>query len=481
MCSSGDIPDKAAHMREIEDTLMQRAAAHPGLACVVIGADKARQNQINRTGDYQGAGGAALELYMDVLAGTVARVYGSVCGNPYLMRDSPISDEARLITAGDRACLSRISQERFNDVHMQVLKEHMKRLPEYRYMARKLVFGPDNEETVELVPMDLRRYASALKDPELVGKSHMTRPQVVPSEKLKAGFIDDAIKEAEREELWFVSSMPPAFRPALHGNESTPDLRKHEPMILPPGVSAVEVKFSHRNDSDRLAPLDFIHETGKGLAEILSGRFGLSYINTYMGKQTANHLINLTGMAMKDVEDQGIEVGRTGSNLIFIVAGEPGTAAEKVNSALAKRMAANGVGRTMAPGAIAIDASDMHTNDLRAGLSLRGMDVNKPTEVLTYLDLIVGAVSIMKREIVSAAFDSVSRSHPDASAHADSVVETVEKHLDKGAVRGGEDLVWSVRTREGADARSVERSLWQFASAWGKQLRNNLIDLLSGL
>ncbi len=481
VCSSGAVPEKTAFVREIEETLMQRAATRQGAACVVIGADKARQNQINRTGDHDGAGGAALALYMDVLATTMARVYGPGCGNPYLVRHSPVSDEILLIATGDRKQLSQTGREKFADVHAQVLREYMEQLPEYGYHVRKLVFGTDGQESVELVPMDLGRYSRALNRPELVAESHISEPQIVTSEMLKPGFVHEAVVKAEGEELWFVPSMPPAFRPAFPKGEPEPGLGKHEPMILPKGLSAVEVKFSHRSQNDRFAPLDFIHHSKKGLAEIFSGRFGLSYSNTYMGKQASDHLIKLAGMALKDVEGQGMAVGRTGSNLIFIVAGAPGIAAEKVNAALERRMAANGVGRTMAPAAIAIDASDMHTNDLRAALSLEGMGVRKPTQVLTYLDLIVGAIDIMRREIVSAAFDSVRRAHPNASVHAAGVIATVERHLEKGAVRGGDDLIWSVRAREGANAKSAERNLWKFASTWGKELRNSLIDLISEL
>ena len=253
VCSTADVPDKATHVMQIEDALIRRASARPGLACVVARADKKGQNLINRTGDRDGAGSAALALSMDVLAETMQTVYGAGCGKPFLMRDSPISDESTLIAAGDLNFLSRIGDARFNDIYGKVRRARMARLEEYQYDARKLVFGPGGREAVELVPMDLERYANALKNPELVAESHVSRPQVVPPEMLRPGFVHDAIIRAEGEELWFVPRMPAAFSPVLQSSGLVPELRKHKPMILPPGISAVEVKFSHTDEGDRRA------------------------------------------------------------------------------------------------------------------------------------------------------------------------------------------------------------------------------------
>jgi hypothetical protein len=248
----------------------------------------------------------------------------------------------------------------------------------------------------------------------------------------------------------------------------------------------LEVKFRHMSEEDRLAPLRYLSTTSKGIAEILSGRFGLRYINTYMGKQMADLVLSAVGMAMKDIESITRKVRKTESNLIYVVSdAEPGEAAAMTATAIRKRLESSGLSANgvlpIEPYVNAVDATGVFPmNELRAVMALESMGMRtQHPETLTYTDLLVSAVKIMRPDVLEEAMRLDDKADADAGIRVLSMIR--EELAKEPSIRDTEDLVFVLRKREGKEASQKELDIWRFAKERGKEFRNRLIDVMSRL
>jgi hypothetical protein len=479
--SVAKVPEKSVYLASIKKLLIDWAQINPNLACLVVRGDKASLNNINKTGDYTGAGDAAMNLYMDILAQTIEQAYGSVCGNPFLLRDNLFSDETTIIASGDLRKMENITPAQFALIHREVEREYMQRLQTYSYNARKLR-RIDGDWVGVKVPLNLEQYSRALKTPSLVARAHLEKSEVFRLEGLNHDFISEAVMRMEMAELQAVANLPDSFRPSLSFPSEQPNFTDVEKK-LPENTVAIEIKFRHRNDNNRLAALGSLETTLKGVAEIYSNRFGLRYINTYFGKQVADRILAAVAAAMKDVDEGLRKVRKTDSNLIYVATDSNIREVEKLaNKCLERRLREIDQGGQLdfEPSVTVIDSSDKHVNDLRAALALEGLNMGtRETEVFTYTDQLVSAAKIMKDEVVDKA---ISRLKGWARAKGIIVTRIIRECLDKNpAIRDTEDLVRELRRGDQDKPTAKEIEVWEFATQYGKQLRNRLIDVMSEL
>ena len=484
VCGKDGMPVKEAVHAEIESVLIARGKADPGLGCALARADKQGLNHFNKAGGKHEAGDAVIESAMNVLANTMEIAYSAARSSPYLVRDNRFSDETLQVTAGDIEMLAGIGTEGFFAAYEKARAIENANLPNRRYFGRKLVLDKRNGgPEIEKVPLTLAQYAGALRDPGLVTACHLSAPQIIHLGSASPGFIKHAIEQIEKEELRTVSSMlPPAFHPEIKGSApgSPFEYANEASGRLPDNTVAIEIKFRHRDQITRFAPLRAMHITLKGISEIYREGCGLRYINTYYGKQVADRLLSAVAHAMKEIDSELEPVGKTDSNLIYVVGNSnAGDVEKRAIIALYAKIKEFGLdGLEMEPVPTAIDAGRAHVNDLRPALALKSL--GRPMadlEALTYTDMLVSAASIMDPEVVNEAN---SRLGNGPKALGEFVLCMIRAQIGREAgIRDTEDIVWSLRMhREG---REKEDSLFRYAIEMGKQFRNNLIDIIAGL
>jgi len=482
VCGENGVPPKGTYLGEFESALIAMGRDDPSLGFVSNRADSKRQTEANKLTDRGGGGNAKLNLVMDVTSGTMGAAFGHICGNPYNIRDSAISDEMLLLSVGDYKALSQVPVERFLEAHEEVTKYYLGRLADYVYDSRKLRRGERGKWEAVPVRLDLGKFSRILKDARLLAGCHFGKPLVVPLAGQEPGFLHRAIAEIEREELGYIAELPDAFRPNLGSHAMSP-YELEEPVTgrLPAGSSVIGVKFSHISAADRFAPMHLLPKTQKGRAGILSGMLGLSYINTYMGKDVANYIIAAVGEALKKLEGLiACRIRKTDSNLVFVVEehGSEGLA-QKVDGVI--RDLVRDIG--FYPAVTVVDSKGMHSNDARAALALASMGMGAmPTEVLTYVDLLIAAVNLLKPEVIGEVLGRATIHDGNSLEFGKRVISQISGVCsDNDGVRDAEDYVWTRMVNPAIDVGGRERETWRFAVEHGKQFRNALIDVTAGL
>lgn len=483
VCGVGIVPAKEIYIRQIEETLISLSAADPGLGILVLRADKKSLNAINKSGGKHGAGDSCLSLYMDVLEQSVRSAFPAA-KRTYLVRDSDASDETFIVIAGDLQML-RQSCSRFSKVYDQALCNMMKQLHHYRYSENRLI---EEEGILQVQPLhlDLARFSRALRKPDIVGAAHISGPKLIPGNELGSGFISRALDELGRKEAVKSSSLPASFSPMFLNKPGMSPYINELPVsgFLAPGAVALEMKFRHMHESDKWAAFDFLEKTGKGVAEILSGRFGLRYINTFMGEAAADHIIAATALAMDDLElEAQCRVLRTDSKLMYIVEGiDPEILVQRIKELAQLRIGPlmGGKEAPFQPSPRAIRAGKRHANDLRALMALDAMGIDQPTSALTYLDLMVSAAKELKPEVLSAAINGSAKHQ--FMREANNAFSTMCGLLFQNpAIRDAEDLVYSIRSGIMVAQKNAEEMVWGFARKWGVELRNRLLEVFGEL
>lgn len=497
VCGAPGMPSKKGYAEELERSLLAKAAADPSMGCIVTTWDQCDLNRINKAGDRSGAGDAVVNhLSPDIISATMEGAYSSVCGRPYKERDSENSDEKKVVSAGSFVSLSRSGHQALSAAYEEARKRFESRLSDYPYFARKLRLGKggmmatgSGEPEIELVPLNLKKFAAAMRDPSVLTGSHMGVSSVLLLSEQSPGFISRAVAEICKNEVPFLSEMPPAFRPELPSRpgESPFESEQAAKDRLPSGSVALEIKFSPIIDADGLAPLRYIGITNKGLAEGHSKRHGVRSFNSNMGHAVADHIIYAVGLAMKEyAEITGHKVMKTDSNFIYVIEGAVAQeAAEFAAGLIARRVNSGRVSSDgyldfgFRPSITAIDSGGMHVNELRAAIALASMGMRRlDPEVLTYSDLVIASVNIFREEVIAEVLSGILRD-ADAPQSAGAVIGAVRGACDaQPAIRDTEDFIWERRAQGQFE---IEAAFWKFAKMWGKRLRNGLIDAIAGL
>jgi hypothetical protein len=485
VCGHADVPSNERYLRELESVLMRRAEANPNLGCVITTGDKESLNNINKTGDFSGAGNASVKLVQDIKKESMLRAYERICGRPYLIRKNGGSDETAELSAGDYSELLRMIMTRpevFFETLERVRADYTKRLSEYKYKARKLrLCARPGEPEVEEVGLDLERYSRALINPMLVSAAHIGSPRVLRIADQSPGFIERTMADIDAEELLAIQSLlPPAFSPNLGPVPEFP-AKAFDAMqgFALAGSSAIEIKFRHVDQFSRFYPLRVIGLSKKGIAEIMSGDVGLRYINTFYGKHVADHILSSVAHAMSRIGNELQMVRRTESNLIYVVENsDHQRIASRVSRMISARFREAGLEHVgLRPSICAIRSEDVHVNDLRSSLALKRMGMIAKPEVMTYTDLLIAAVKIIDPLIIDEALE---RSASSSIQPGKQVIQTIKDQLAKEpAVRDTEDMVYRIRGSK-EDPR-LEKSVWEYALNWGKEFRNRLIDVIESL
>jgi hypothetical protein len=396
---------------------------------------------------------------------------------------SSSSDETFIVIAADAEMLKQA--RRLGEIQGNVIRSTMKNLHQYKYSENKLI---EEEGILQVQPLDLdlARFSHALRKPNIVAQAHISGPKLVLNNEFGPGFISRALDELGRKEAVQSSLLPPSFSPIFINKPGISPYIHELPVsgFLCPGAVALEMKFRHTNESDKWAAFDFLEKTGKGVAEILSGRFGLRYINTFMGETVADHIIQATAFAMKDLEiETGCRIMQTDSKLMYIVEGlDPEILIKKIRE-LAKLRIGPVMGSQTAPfipSPRAIPAGKKHANDLRAYMALDAMGIDQPTEALTYLDLMVSATKELKPDVLSRAINKSKKK--TFIMEANNAFSTMCGLIyQNSAIRDAEDLVYSIRSRVMVAEKGAEERIWEFARKWGKELRNRLLEVFENL
>lgn len=484
ICAHEKVHSYERYTRELESVLFRRAQAEHNLGCVVTTGDKASLNNINKTGDFQGAGDASVKLVQDILQESMLRAYEEICGNPYLIRKNGGSDETVQLSAGDYNRLLEVVVGRpdiFSKIVEKVRRDYAKKLSVYEYKARKLRLDVLPEPVVEEVPLDLERYSRALKDPMLITLAHIGSPRVLRIADQEPGFIERTVADIDAQELIRIQSLlPPSFRPQLGSVPEFPGPFDQLMGFAPEKSCAIEIKFRHTDEYNRFAPLRVMGLAKKGIAEVMSGDVGLRYINTFYGKHVADHILSSVAHAMSRINNELRRVRKTESNLIYVVENSDSTEIqEKATELINNMIRENGLGRVgLVPSLTGINVGeDVHVNDLRASLAIKKMGMVASPEVLTYTDLLIAAVKIMEPAVIDEA---IERSDKESIESGRIVLQIIRNQMEKEeGIRDTEDLVWKMRSYD-EDPRK-EKSVWDYAHKEGKKFRNRLIDVISSL
>jgi hypothetical protein len=484
LCGTDKVPAKEIFIREMERVLLCLAKKDPELGVVLLRADKKSLNALNKTGGKHGAGDSCLSLYMDALEQSVRSTY-PFAKRTYLVRDSTSSDETFIVIAGNQEMLQKSSSQ-FSQIQEKTISQNMEQLDQYKYSENKLIEGLGIQK-VQGINLDLAKFSNALRTPELVAQAHITGPKLIPNDEFGPGFISRALGELGKKEIVKSSLLPPSFSPIFINKPGISPYIDELPVsgFLCSKAVALEMKFTHTNESDKWAAFDFLDKTGKGVAEILSGRFGLRYINTFMGESTADHIIQATALAMKDLElEMKCRIMPTDSKLMYVVEGmDTETLILKIQELVKIRMGPVMGSHTISfkPSPRAILAADMHANDLRAHMALDAMQLDHPTQALTYLDLMVSAAKELRPEILSMAINQ-SRLNPQFTIEASNAFSTMCGLLYQNpAIRDAEDLIYSIRSGMMVVQKGAEEKIWEFAKNWGIELRNRLLEVFEKL
>ncbi len=475
----------------------------------IIGeTDKSKQNPINHLGDPDGAGDAAMQLYIDIVLQAIKRVAG-INGSrniaSFMARVSGRSDEGVFAIGG--ITLPESPQVQFLEAINMIYREVDLTEEKYAYSVK---IG-DRE-----FKLNLEAFSRVLRHPNVVKACDFkVSDSMIVDPGAKRGFTTEAIRKLGNQEVWFREDLPECLQ--VNGGE--PEVKTpFKSNLFAEGKTKtmngtfVEIKLTLPEEAKApmLALTEDIRDgdklvkrgTRKGFAEIFSGRMGMRGLNTFVGKPVANGYMTPIAHAMGDLAESGVKVVPiSGSHLQYWLNAPAGEeTAEMVRKAVEKRMNAKEgksdhtyMSLALKPQVAWMDATQRDLEDVRARFILDSLDKPYyPVEMLKRTDFMLNFIEYVNQAVQEEVFGQLAL-HRNGSAPVkvedlDNIGMVRYICSRRKFVRDTEDLIWTLREdyfdendpkrgklNEKINAKRDELESWVFSFAFERYDKTRLL------
>lgn len=469
VCDPQGAEEKKLHkyLVTIEPTIQEVGGT--GFEMVVGLIDKSRQNPINKLGGMNEAGEEAMKAYWrvaDHATSLMCAMEGFDLAKVDLIRVSPTSDEGIFIMGGreltaqlDKRFGSGVTME---DVFRTAWKIARKQLD--LQSATYTLSVPQRGGQVEKYELDLEAFSRVLRHDEMIVSCHVSisEPRQVGSRE-REGFVHDEIRQMENREIAFYDALPNCFKGNNGGRAevSSPlftNMTRLGETSRDTG-SYVEIKL-HSPDDEARKLLRFVADhpewkgTSKGYAAIFSGDFGMSAFNTFIGKARTNNVLTAVAQAMGDIShDHAAVIPMNGGYLSYWV-DMPATefTADLVRKAVSRRLGSQkgGLGLSLDPRVIIVDAAGMQLQDMRARFILDSLGKTLyPPKVLDMTDFVLNFIENIhpryQRQVYEALAKKENGGQPVTLEDLDNMQMLRRICSARRTIRDTEDIVWTLR------------------------------------
>lgn len=458
----------------VEESHMERLFGNQ-FSFIVGLIDKSRQNPINKLGGKNGAGDESMKAYWQVGA-MATRLLGGINGSDklglHLTRVSPTSDEGIIVIGGIRLT---------EDTELQFRKcwEFARSRLDLSSFGYSVVAG-DRE-----FRLNLEAFSKVLRHPEMaVACSYSVSRPIPVSIEAESDFIMDEIRKLENSEISFYHLLPAALRrnggvaevqTPFVGNLFAKGVRQKERGHF------IEIKLDISGFAKELLRFTVDGEWGrgtrKGYAEIFSGRGGMRFLNTFLGKARANRILTPIAKAMGDVAATPVNVMPiSGGYLQYWVDNNDKYATrEIVELAIRKRFSEAREGDLgyldldFGPVIDIVPASSVSVEDTRARFILDSLSrVDDGPLLLERTDFMLNFIENISTDVQSGIFGNLERMG-GTDRRFISRLESV--CAARRTIRDVEDLIWTLREDRGLDGelraerKDIEKWVFDFADA----------------
>ncbi len=463
-------PKMETYMRNRVELELQAQAALAELEGetykIIVGeTDKSKQNPINHLGDPDGAGDAAMQLYLDIVQTAIKRVAG-INGSrniaSYMVRVSDSSDEGVFAIGG--ITLPESPQVQFREALNMIYREVD--LTDERYSYTVTI----GEREFKL---NLEAFSRVLRHPNVVKACDFKVSDPIPIESdSRRGFATEAIRRLGNEEVWFRDELPECLK--TNGGEpevNTPfksnlvkqgETRTMHGMFveikltLPEGAKMPLLALTEDvRDGKRLVK----RGTRKGFAEIFSGNTGMRGLNTFVGKPVANGYMSAIAHAMGDLAEAGVKVVPiSGSHLQYWLSAPAGEeTAEMVREAISRRINApeatedhKYMSLELTPRVAWMDATQRDLDDVRARFILDSLEKQHyPVQMLARTDFLLNFIEYLNQAVQDDIFGQLAL---ERNGRAPIEVEDLDnigmiRYMcsRRKFIRDTEGLIWTLR------------------------------------
>ncbi len=487
--------------RRLEPMFLEVAYEVPGFGFVVGCLDKSRQNPINKLGGMK-AGDQAIAVYLDIAARAtqlVASRNGSEEISNHLIRVSPTSDEAILVIGGNK--LTRETEVEFRDSWLKATR--VTDLSKYVYKLDVPYNG--SSRAFEL---NLEAFSKVLTYPDIVtAATFMISRPVVVDPNSEGGFIQDEIRKLENKEIGFYQFLPPTIQ--VDGGRAEV-ATQFDSSLSTMGInerkrgSYVEVRFA-MSEEDAMAILPFTKDdwgmayglrdtvgTRKGFNSLFSLLAGMSFFNTFLGKDRANEVLTAVVKAFEDIRAAGKEViPVSGGYLQYWIDLPPAEeTARRIEAKIRERIHSKRRGETgyvsigMEPVVSVIDATTVTREDLRSRSILNSLGYSRfaPSTlgnmdfVLNFFENIHDDVQKEVRRRVAIHNGGLPMSEEDLGRMRLLSVVCDEKKGGRRTIRDAEDVLHTLLNDDALpdEVKSRRMELWEwfprFANEWKERM-----------
>jgi|GEM_PF-3203340 len=443
---------------------------------VVALLDKSRQNPLNHLGGKTKLGDEALKAYWNA-GGHALALFAAVSGGKTMdaryARVSPTSDEGVGIAAGIR--LDKDSELLFS----KCWEYARKKLDLSQYSCTLEVMNP-NTGQIEKFDVNLEAFSRVLRHPGLaVACSYsISKPVNVDYSDSSNDFVLEEIRKLENAEIdeRFYALLPEP----LKGNGGLPEVKTpfttnlfRQGITRKDGGSFVEIKFDISEFAGQMLPLTEDNEdvwgygTRKGFAELFSGRGGMRFLNTFLGKARANKVLTPIAQAMGDLQKSGVDVMPvSGSYLQYWTSLDDTPENRKIiQDAINRRIHAEEIiGNEYV--SLDFDAtidmvhSDMDVSDVRARFILNSLGKeNEHVSVLDKADFLLNFFENINGYIQNRIYEHLSQNGGKRITEEDKENIKLLRWLcsTRRTIRDLEDLVWTLRRDDELPERIKEK------------------------
>lgn len=438
--------------------------------------DKSRQNPLNHLGGKTKLGNEVLRAYWNA-GGHALALFAAVSGGKTMdaryARVSPTSDEGVGIAAGVKL------DENSKLLFRKCWEYARKKLDLTTYDCTLEVKNPNTGQT-EKFEVDLKAFSRVLRHPDLaVACSYsISKPVTIDYSKASNDFVLDEIRKLENAEIddRFYALLPEP----LKGNGGLPEVETpFTTNLFRKGItrketgSFVEIKFDISEFAREMLPLTedelklWGFGTRKGFAELFSGRGGMRFLNTFLGKARANKILTPIAQAMGDLKKSGVDVMPvSGSYLQYWTSlDDTPENRKRIQDAIGRRIHAEETTDNKYVD-LGFDAivdmihSDMDVSDVRARFILNSLD--KEDEHVTALDkadFLLNFFENVHKYVQNEIYEHLSQNGGRRITEEDKENIGLVRWLcsRRRTIRDVEDLVWTLREDDELPDRIKEK------------------------
>lgn len=476
---AGEAVSTGRILRGIESHIAALVRGGEDLDVIVVSGDKAKLNQINQMMG-RGYGDHALEAYRELLRRSVYDASGKD-GIAFLIRPSQSGDEAIGVIvvrggAGSRVherlagALARNTRDVF-DEYMQ--PDH----PQSLAPVRGLVRNPLDlvSEVIDVSePVAVRRGAGGrISATNKDGTDAMVTHKIETPAGMQIAteFLPKLVRSADEQGS---ASHAPRMRKLLNSGVDTEIHRAQNISDVEAGQRASGMAFEMRLEITDPAVLaearGLLPKTRKGLAEVLTNRFGIRGLNTFLGHYGANHSVSAVEEAVGSyAAEAGLTIRRLGTMKYIMEGGTP-EQIRSLNSYVSGRLQQAGMQfRISDHGYAASRLENASVAEALASISNGHLRMEWGTANYENANALISSMAIGNDETLMRL---LGKDYGDVR----SLVELVRKNP---AIRNVEDLMMALHdTRLGGTAGpTMETAFKAFVTGRGREFRGMLETL----